>query len=161
MTPLTPRRRKGVLPAVGLALALTLGASACSGDEEPSAPSGAPTEASEGDAPVELEEDGLPAAFPREDVPVVDGDVVSVSEPNDGNNAYTVLVSFDGTPAEAVGAAVDQLESAGWEASTEITGEPPVPQVLSKSGGEARRVILTNTPQQELTNLTYSISVTN
>lgn len=149
-----------IAPAVALVLMISP-AAGCSAedpgtDERPS-PAQSSTSTNQGEAPLEVEADGLPAAFPREDVSLVEGDVVSVSEPNDGNRSYTLVVTVAVPPAEAVAQAVGVLEDEGWVSKTDLTGGPPAPQVLSLAGGEATQVIITNTGEGEMTNLTYSV----
>ncbi|VXB67121.1 exported hypothetical protein [Nocardioides sp. AX2bis] len=154
------------MPAAAPAVLLVFMASmttACSGDADPGEqpdPSQSSIPANAGEAPLELEADGLPLDFPRETVSIVDGDVVSVSEPNGDSDAYTLVVTVDAAPADAVMQAVNLLEEDGWVSRTELSGEPPVPQVLTLADADADRVIITNAAQDGTTNVTYSVMVT-
>ena len=150
---------------VGLTLAAATRAarSGCSGGDgdEPAAPpsAAAPSSAAQ-DAPQEVGADGLPAVFPRRDVPIVDGEVVSVSDGDPGaDGEYTVMVYVPGaTPSDAVTQAVGLLDARGWNLRTVVaTGGDPGVQMLVRPGGD--RLILTHTLQQGETALTYSVEM--
>ncbi len=149
------------LPAV-LMLALLGG---CTGGDEPE-PDADPSDSSQApsgdETPLQVEADGLPEDFPRDEVPVVDGQIVSVSAPEGGeDDAYTLLLYLgDTTRVEAVSDAVGMLEDAGWSSQTTVDGEEPATQVLTKPDGLARQVLITNGLQRDETTLTYSVVVT-
>ncbi len=144
---------------VGVAI-LIAALTACSGDDEPAEGPASSDAGSRGPAPIEVEEDGLPAGFPREEVPVIDGQVVSVRAPRGRNSTYTVLIYASGSSrAGVVQDAVSQLQGKGWQAITEVSGAVPAPQVLTKNGGTASRVILTNGEQRDEVAITYSVTV--
>lgn len=160
-SPLSRARRS--VPVLGLVLALATTTAGCSSssEEEPSAESpGASATAPQGEPPVELEADGLPTDFPRDEVSVVDGNIVSVQEPTAQSGAYNLLVYVGDTPRRTVvEQAVVQLEDAGWSLETSIEGETPPAQVLTKSDGTAQRVIITNSAQGEESAISYTVEV--
>ena len=158
-----PRSHTLIESAVGAAFIVALTTSCTGGDTETesgSGPSSADSGSPRAGAPVQLEEDGLPADFPRDEVPLVDGDVVSVSVPDKKEQSFTILLNAgESVPGEVVGDAVSQLEQAGWTARTELGDVPPAPQVLVQDGSAAQRVIITNSVQDATTLVTYSVLV--
>ncbi len=158
-----PTRAARLLSAIAATTVVAALTGACSGggeqpEPEPSAsPSGG---AEKGEAPMEVEADGLPADFPREEVPVVEGEVASVKVPRSDNSVYTVLVYPEAeTPAAMLAQAVTLLEDAGWTAQTELPAGSTVPQVLVKDGGTASRAILVTEGEGDTAALTYAVSV--
>ncbi len=160
-SPLSRTRRS--VPVLGLVLALATTTAGCSSSpdgEPPTESPGASATTPRGEPPVELEADGLPTDFPRDEVSVVDGDIVSVQEPTARSGAYNLLVYVGDIPRRAVvEQAVVQLEDAGWSLETSIEGEPPPAQVLTKSDGAAQRVIITNSTQGEESAISYTVEV--
>lgn len=155
MTPSRPHRRRAA--ALGV-LVLTL--TACSGgsESEPTPPS--VSDAGGRQVPTQVEPDGLPVGFPRDEVPVVEGEIVSVQEPSEDNPSYSVLIYAGDTPRPAVvEQAVGQLEDAGWELTTTLEGDPPPAQLLTKTGGVAQQVILTTSFQRNESALSYTVQV--
>ena len=140
-------------PLASAALVLTaMTATACSGGSEPAPePSASPSAATQ--QPVERGADGLPVDYPRDEVPVVKGDVASATPPSKDFDGYTVQVLLDSDPAAAVADAVALLESAGWQAPS--TTAPDSAAVLLTRDSD--RVILTTNEQQGETALTYSV----
>ena len=68
----------------------------CSGGDEPApdpSPSRSAPSVDASDAPIQVAEDGLPTDFPRDEVPIIAGDIVSVTVPRgEKNPAFDVLV---------------------------------------------------------------------
>lgn len=141
----------------GPAAALIVALSACSGGDAPApAPSSVPTQDAS-NSPQQVGEDGLPADFPRDTVPIVEGDVVSSRGPSKDFDGYTVLVSVPKlSRAEAVTGAVATLTDAGWTSKTQVSGEQPAAQVLTRDGAT---LILVNGTQRGATSLTYSLQL--
>ena len=140
-------------PLVTAVLVLTAwAATACSGDSEPAPePSESPSAAAK--QPVERAADGLPVDYPRDEVPVLKGDVASATPPSKDFDGYTVQVLLDSDPAAAVADAVALLESSGWQAPSTTSPDSPAVLLTRDSG----RVILTTNEQQGETALTYSV----
>ena len=69
--------------SVALVAALALGGCSGGGDEPAPDPSPSATAPSvdASDAPIQVAEDGLPTDFPRDEVPIITGDIVSVTVP--------------------------------------------------------------------------------
>lgn len=152
-SPLTAR--PGLFVAAGILAALgTL--SGCSGDEpgQP-APSGSDFLSST-EAP--LAEDGLPPEFPRDDAPVVPGEVVFSEGDAASGFSATVIVSST-TPRDALAEAVDLLTATGWRLNKTL---PPagsdaseLSASLSREGDEL--VILQAIDSLEDVDLTYFV----
>lgn len=138
--------------AVG-ALLLALGASGCTGSDDP--PDAAPS--TEPGRPLEtVSADGLPEAFPRDEVPLVDGEVTSVQGGTKKDPSWSVAVVVDAAPAATVADAVELLTGAGWTATTDLAGDPPPVQLLNKGKGQ---VILTNAVTRGQTLISYTIDL--
>lgn len=155
-------RTRRTVPALGLLVVLGTTASGCSGgaDQEPAESPATSASSGQGEVPTEVEPDGLPVDFPRDEVSVVDGEIVSVQEPTAKSGAYNVLVYAGGAPRLAVvEQAVGLLEDAGWSLETTIEGSPPAPQVLTKSDGVAQRVIITNSAPGDESAIGYTVQV--
>jgi hypothetical protein len=102
-----------------------------------------------------LSADGLPQDFPRDEVPVIDGEVTSVQQGNAKNPGYAIAVVVDGEPAAAMGKAVRLLEAAGWDQRSEGSGGRV--EVLRKDGGQ---VILTTAATSGHALVSYAIDLT-
>ncbi len=123
----------------------------CSGsdDQDPAPPSGSAPSAEPGEALQTLSDDGLPADFPRDRLPLIEGDVASAVQ----EDGWTVAVLTDASPAAAVADAVGRLEQAGWTAQTDLAGDPPPVQVLSNGSDQA---IITTEQTDDQTLVTYA-----
>lgn len=155
-------RTHRAVSAAGLLVVLVTAAAGCSGgaDQESAESPGASASGPQGEAPMQVDADGLPADFPRDEVSVVDGEIVSVQEPTAESGAYNLLVYAGGTPRRTVvEQAVEMLEDAGWSLETTIEGDPPAPQVLTKSDGVAQRVIITNSAPGDESAIGYTVQV--
>lgn len=98
-------------------------------------------------------EDGLPADFPREEVPIVAGEVTSVTEGGAKNPGYAVAVVVDGAPDTALTEAVGLLEDAGWTASA---ADDPAVQVLRR---DQDLVVVTSAETSGRVLLSYAIEL--
>ncbi len=97
-------------------------------------------------------EDGLPADFPRDVVPVLDGEVASTD--GDADAGFSITTNIYSAEAEPVlDAAIAALEDAGWEL-TDRTDELGFPSATLRlpAGG---LVILQAFPSDDDVNLTY------
>lgn len=156
--PPRPARRASLVAGAAVLVAAATGCSG--GGDQPTAEPSSPMAGDQRNAPTQVEADGLPVDFPREEVPVVDGDIVSVQEPTVESGAYNLLVHVGDTPRRAiVEQAVGELQDAGWSLATGIEGEPPAAQLLTKPGGVTQRVILTNSSQGEESAIGYTVEV--
>lgn len=158
-SPAHPARRASLIAGAAAVLVLT---AACSGGSDEPAPGDTPSAGggSQSDAPTEVEADGLPVGFPRDEVPVVGGEIVSVQEPTADSGAFNLLIYVGDTPRRTiVEQAVGQLQDAGWSLKTSIEAEPPAAQVLTKQGGTAQQVILTNSFQRNESAISYTVQV--
>ena len=96
--------------------------------------------------------DGLPADFPRDVVPVLDGEVASTD--GDADAGFSITTNIYSAEAEPVlDAAIAALEDAGWEL-TDRTDELGFPSATLRlpAGG---LVILQAFPSDDDVNLTY------
>ncbi len=152
-----------VRPRLALAALAALVASTvvagCSGDgDEPSpAPSSSPAsgEPTASNTPVQRGDDGLPVDFPRDDVPVVTGQVLSANEPTKDSGAFTVLIALPGTSAEeAKQQALALLTDAGWELKGGSGAAATDAQLLTMGAGQ---VIVLVGDQRGETAVTYSV----
>ncbi len=151
-------RPRLVLPPLAAILASTVVAGCSGGSDEPSpAPSSSAASGSADatNAPVQRGEDGLPVDFPRDDVPVVEGQVLSATEPTKDSGAFTVLVGLPGTPAaEAKEQALELLAGAGWELKSGSGDAATDAQLLTMGAGQ---VIVIVGDQRGETAVTYSV----
>lgn len=147
--------RRTRMAAMAAAVVLGVGAlTACSGDDDPSSSPSADTDPGK---PLQtLSADGLPADYPRDEVPLIDGEVTSVQKGSKKDPGYAVAVLTDDAATSAVGEALDLLEGAGWTARTDAAGSPPPVQVLRKGQDQ---VIITNTPVNGQTMISYAIDL--
>ena len=98
----------------------------------------------------------LPADFPRDEVPLIKGDVASVQKSGAKDPGYAVAILTDANRAVAVGKAVALLVGAGWKAKPTGRGFPSPVQVLTQG---ARQVIITNTTAGGQTLISYAIDL--
>ena len=149
-----PRLALSALAAVLASVVVT----GCTGGDDPAPnPSGsaASGSADPSNAPLERAEDGLPVGFPRDAVPVVEGQVLSATEPTKASRAYTVLIGLpDSSPEQAKQQAVGLLEDAGWEPVGGSGSSGTDAQLLNK---DANQVIVLVGEQRGNTAITYSV----
>ena len=100
--------------------------------------------------------DGLPEDFPRDEVPLIKGEVASVQKSGPKDPGYAVAILTEVSRPAAVTKAVDLLEGAGWSAQTSTAGDPPPVQVLTKG---RQQVIITNTVAEGQTMISYAIEL--
>ena len=157
LTPSGPHRRLVVSAIVG-ATVLSVTA-ACTGGDSPdpdsptSSAGGEASAGAESNAPVQRAADGLPVDFPRDDVPVLEGEVLSASVPTKDSGAFTVLIGVAGDgPVQAQEQAVSMLEDAGW--SVKGGTGPSAPQLLTNGAGQ---VVVIAAEERDRTTLTYSV----
>ena len=127
-------------------------------------------EAAGGDTDVDIEDDGvtvtdengeeasigttLPDTFPVDDVPLVEGTVISATA---ADGAFMVMLEVDGTPEEVQDAALGMLTDAGYTSSTEMTQEGYYAATLDKEGFE---VGVTSMEGDGNTQVQYVVTVT-
>ncbi|WP_395690801.1 hypothetical protein [Nocardioides sp.] len=99
-----------------------------------------------------VEADGLPADFPRDEIPIVDGEVTSVQKGKSDDPGYAVAVLVDGEPTATLAEAVSLLEGAGWKAQSDGGGVA----VLSKESGQ---VVVTTSLSSDQTVVSYAIDL--
>ena len=75
----------------------------------------------------------LPESFPTEDVPLLEGTVVSATAVD---KSYTVLLEVEGTPEEVQQEALALLSGAGYTDGTEMNAEGYYASTVSKEGFE-------------------------
>ena len=134
-----------------LCVALLAGCSGSDGgsaDPEPTARPGSPL--------ATVAPDGLPADFPRDEVPLIKGDVASVEKGGPKDPGYAVAILTDASRPTAVAKAVALLEGAGWTARPSGRGNPPPVRVLTRGD---RQVIITNTVAGGQTLISYAIDL--
>jgi hypothetical protein len=143
------RQRRRVAALAALVLLLGVGAGCTGSDDQPeSAPSepGRPLET--------MGSDGLPEDYPRDEVPLVEGEVTSVEPGAKDDPGYAVSILTDDSPEAAIADAVDLLESAGWATTTD--GGASAVQVLTKGQDQ---VIITNTVTSGRTLINYAVNI--
>lgn len=140
------RRALGV---VALCAALLTG---CTGDDDEPADPGS----SEPGRPLETRgEDGLPADFPRDEVPIVDGEVTSVTEGGAKDPGYALAVVVDQDVESALADAVGLLEDAGWTVAP--GSDDTAVRVLRRKTDLA---VITGTASSDQAIVSYSIDLT-
>ncbi|MBF4162523.1 hypothetical protein [Nocardioides acrostichi] len=132
--------------------------SGCSSDDEPgkadSSASAIPSDFIS-DSASPNGEDGLPADFPREAVPLLDGNLGSVvhkTAPKEPD--WTVLITVNATPAAALDDAIKKLKAEGWVAKTTVDSAGEAPQLLRNGKGV---IVLKATQQSDQAGVVYSI----
>lgn len=146
--------RRGQVRIASLALCSLIvlgGAAGCSDDSSrPADPE--PTGAFLSEAATPDAEDGLPPDFPRDAVPVLDGEVASAD--GDAETGFSVTTDIYSAEAESVlSEAIAALEEAGWELTdrTDELGIPSASLSLPRGG----LVILQAVPSDDDVSLTY------
>ncbi|GAA1145814.1 hypothetical protein GCM10009606_26100 [Nocardioides aquiterrae] len=134
-----------------LCVALLAGCSGSDGgsaDPQPTARPGSPLST--------VAADGLPADFPRDEVPLIKGDVASVEKGGPKDPGYAVAILTDASRPAAVAKAVALLVGAGWDAKPAGRGNPPPVRVLTRGD---RQVIITNSVAGGQTLISYAIDL--
>lgn len=140
--------------ALGVAAVSAVLLTGCSGsDDSPAEPQ--PT-AQPGTGLQTAAADGLPQDYPRDEVPLIRGDVASVQKSGPKDPGWAVAILTEEPRPAAVAKAVALLEGAGWTAMTSTAGDPPPIQVLSKG---SQQVIITNTVAGGQTMISYAIDL--
>ena len=137
--------------ALGVAALCAALLTGCSGDDDPAPPDG--SAGPERPLPT-MGEDGLPADFPREEVPIVDGEVTSVKEGRAQDPGYALAVVVDAEPEDALEDAVSLLEGAGWERRDD--GGGALVQVLRR---DTDLVVVTSAPSSNRALVSYAIDL--
>jgi len=155
--PISRRARAAAAACAGL---LALGLTACSGEDEPddAQPTSEPIPSDFlGDEQPDGE-DGLPADFPRDTLPIVEGEITGVVlGPDPDDPEYTVTVINTQEPREAFDDAVSRLVEAGWEIIGEPdTGETPVGQLLRMGEDD---VVVTYVPSRGESGIVYTVDL--
>ena len=142
--------RRGVgaalLSVVLVSAALLTG---CSGGSDPST---TPASQDPGRPLQTVSADGLPADYPRDEIPVIAGEVTSFQKSGGKDPGYAIAVVTDDAAPAAMSKAVSLLEDAGWTQKSESNGGQIV--VLSKGTDLA---ILTTNPTGDRTLVGYAI----
>lgn len=165
-------RRALTAVAVVPALTLTLAVGGCGAEDEVAErlTEEAVEGAAGGDADIDIEDDGvtitdengeqasigtkLPEDFPVDDVPLVEGTVVSATAVDGAT--YMVILEVEGTPEEAQEQALGMLTDAGFSSDSEMNAEGFFSSELSKDGYGVTLSAFDNTGT---TNLQYVVAV--
>ena len=166
------RKKSLSVGAAAPLLALTLAVSGCgAGDEIGEQLTEKAIEgAAEGDADVDIEEDGLtvtdengdstsigtdlPDDFPVDDVPLVDGTVVSATAVDGAS--YMVMLTVEGAPEDVQEEALGKLTDAGYSSESQMNSEGFFSSTVTKEGFE---VSVTSVDDAGNTSLQYVVGV--
>lgn len=96
----------------------------------------------------------MPDSFPADDVPLVEGTVISATAVDGAS--YTVMLEVDGTPEEVQDEALGLLTDAGYTSGTEMNSEGYFASTLSKEGFE---VGVTSMAGDPATQIQYIVTV--
>jgi len=96
----------------------------------------------------------MPDSFPVDDVPLVEGTVISATAVDGAS--YTVMLEVDGTPEEVQDEALGLLTDAGYTSGTEMNSEGYFASTLSKEGFE---VGVTSMAGDPATQIQYIVTV--
>jgi hypothetical protein len=147
------RARRWASALAGLAVTTAVVGGCTGGEDDLEA---TPSESAPGRPLQTLAADGLPGDYPRDEVPVIDGEVASADRSGARDPGYAVAILTDESRSAAVADAVDLLQGAGWTARTDAGGDPPPVQILRKGQDQ---VIITNTVASGRTLISYAIDI--
>lgn len=142
------------LPVAALLLSATVLLGGCSGDDEPESEA-SDSVTSESSQPTDdpSSEGELPASFPKDEVPLVDGEIGQVLE-NESLNSYLVKVYPDTDFRSAFEEAREKLIGAGFEQGPDVISAGPTSSTADFTSDEWFVVITGGLPDRTLVQYT-------
>ena len=119
--------------ATTASVALLLGAvlTGCTGDEGQD-PESAPSQTEPGEPLASVDAEGYPLDYPKDEIPLIKGDITSTEIGDEENAGYAFTILTDKAPAAALSDAVDLLADADWTSRSEVNPGSLEPQVLNR-----------------------------
>jgi hypothetical protein len=141
-------------PVAALLLSATVLLGGCSGDDEPESEA-SDSVASESSQPTDDpgSEGELPASFPKDEVPLVEGEIGEVLE-NESLNSYLVKVYPDTDFRSAFEEAREKLIGAGFEQGPDVISAGPTSSTADFTSDEWFVVITGGLPDRTLVQYT-------